>query len=38
VVKVAERVTFLIDEEGRILKVIDDPDCADHGEEVLAAL
>ena len=38
VVKVAERVTFLIDEEGRILKVIDDPDCADHGEEILAAL
>lgn len=38
VVKVAERVTFLIDEEGRILKVIDDPDCEDHGEEVLAAL
>ena len=38
VVKVAERVTFLIDEEGRILKIIDDPDCADHGEEVLAAL
>jgi peroxiredoxin Q/BCP len=38
VVKVAERVTFLIDEEGRILKIIDDPDCADHGEEILAAL
>lgn len=38
VVKVAERVTFLIDEEGRILKVIDDPDCPDHGEEVLALL
>ena len=38
VVKVAERVTFLIDEEGCILKVIDDPDCEDHGEEVLAAL
>ncbi|NJD24227.1 MAG: peroxiredoxin [Betaproteobacteria bacterium] len=38
VVKVAERVTFLIDEDGRILKVIDDPDCPDHGEEVLALL
>jgi peroxiredoxin Q/BCP len=38
VVKVAERVTFLIDEEGRVLKIIDDPDCADHGEEILAAL
>ena len=38
VVKVAERVTFLIDEEGCILRVIDDPDCPDHGEEVLAAL
>jgi peroxiredoxin Q/BCP len=38
VVKVAERVTFIIDEQGRIQTVIDDPDCPDHGEQVLAAL
>ncbi len=38
VVKVSERVTFIIDETGHIVRVIDDPDCADHGEEVLADL
>ena len=38
VIKVAERVTFIIDEKGRISHVLDDPDCADHGAEVLAAL
>ncbi|MBL8432341.1 MAG: peroxiredoxin [Dechloromonas sp.] len=38
VVKVSERVTFIIDEKGYISHVIDDPDCPDHGEEVLAVL
>lgn len=38
VVKVSERVTFIIDEQGRISHVIDDPTCPDHGVEVLAAL
>lgn len=38
VVKVAERVTFIIDEQARIQTVIDDPDCPDHGEQVLAEL
>lgn len=33
-----ERVTFVIDEDGRIAQVIDDPDCADHGAEVLERL
>lgn len=36
--KASERVTFLIDEAGIIQQIIDDPDCADHGEEVLARL
>lgn len=38
VVKVSQRVTFIIDEKGYISHVIDDPDCPDHGEEVLAVL
>ncbi|WP_153147253.1 peroxiredoxin [Dechloromonas sp. H13] len=38
VVKVSERVTFIIDENGRISHVIDEPDCPDHGEQVLAVL
>lgn len=38
VVGVSERVTFIIDETGHIVRVIDDPNCADHGEEVLARL
>ncbi len=37
-VKVSERVTFIIDGKGSISHVIDDPDCPDHGAEVLAAL
>ena len=38
VVGVSERVTFIIDETGHIVRVIDDPNCADHGEEVLTTL
>ena len=38
VVKFSERVTFIIDEKGRISHIIDDPDCSDHGEQVLALL
>ncbi|HYO26915.1 MAG TPA: peroxiredoxin [Azonexus sp.] len=38
VVGVSERVTFIIDEKGQISHVIDDPNCPDHGAEVLAAL
>lgn len=38
VVKLSERVTFVIDEQGRISHIIDDPDCPDHGDEVLALL
>lgn len=37
-VKVSERVTFIIDPDGKIAHVISDPDCPDHGEEVLALL
>ena len=33
-----ERVTFIIDEKGRIAHVLDDPNCPDHGEEVLKLL
>jgi peroxiredoxin len=33
-----ERVTFIIDEKGRIAHVLDDPDTQDHGEEVLGLL
>lgn len=33
-----ERVTFIIDEKGRIAHVLDDPDCPNHGEEVLKLL
>ena len=36
--KASERVTFIIDEGGRIQHIISDPDCPDHGEEVLALL
>jgi thioredoxin-dependent peroxiredoxin len=35
---VADRVTFIIDEKGRIAHVIDRPDAANHAEEVLALL
>jgi peroxiredoxin Q/BCP len=34
----ASRVTFIIDEQGRIAHVIDRPDVAHHAEEVLALL
>lgn len=34
----AERVTFVIDEEGRIAHVIDDVDTGHHAEQVLALL
>ena len=34
----ADRVTFIIDAEGRIAHVIDRPDVANHAEEVLALL
>ena len=34
----AERVTFIIDEKGRIAHVIARPDVARHAEEVLALL
>ena len=37
-VGMAERVTFIIDEQGRIAHVIDRPDVANHAEEVLAKL
>ena len=37
-VGVAQRVTFIIDEGGKIAAIIADPDCPDHGEEVLALL
>jgi len=34
----ADRVTFVIDEKGRIAHVIDRPDVANHAEEVIALL
>jgi peroxiredoxin Q/BCP len=34
----AERVTFIIDEKGRIARVIDDPDTAGHAAQVLRYL
>ena len=34
----AERVTFIIDGQGRIADVIDKPDCANHAAEVLSRL
>lgn len=34
----ADRITFVIDEKGRIAHVIDRPDVAHHAEEVLALL
>jgi peroxiredoxin Q/BCP len=37
-VGMADRVTFVIDESGRIAHVIDRPDVANHAEEVLALL
>lgn len=35
---VANRVTFIIDESGRIAHVIDHPDCPNHAREVLGLL
>jgi peroxiredoxin Q/BCP len=35
---IADRVTFVIDEKGRVAHVIDKPDTANHAEEVLALL
>jgi peroxiredoxin Q/BCP len=37
-VGMADRVTFIIDEKGRIAHVIDRPDVSNHAEEVLALL
>jgi peroxiredoxin Q/BCP len=37
-VGMAERITFVIDEKGRIAHVIDRPDVANHAGEVLAKL
>jgi len=37
-VGMADRVTFVIDEKGRIAHVIDKPDVANHAQEVLALL
>lgn len=37
-VGMSDRVTFIIDEKGRILHVIDSPDVANHAGEVLALL
>jgi peroxiredoxin Q/BCP len=34
----AERVTFIIDEQGRVVHVIDSPDTANHAEQVLKLL
>jgi len=34
----ARRITFVIDEEGRIAHIIDRPDTAHHGEEILKLL
>ncbi|HLB15765.1 MAG TPA: peroxiredoxin [Burkholderiales bacterium] len=34
----AERVTFIIDEKGRVVHVIDSPDTANHAEQVLKLL
>ena len=38
IVGMADRVTFVIDEKGKIAHVIDRPDAANHAEEVLALL
>jgi peroxiredoxin Q/BCP len=34
----ANRITFIIDESGHIAHILDDPDCANHAEEVLRLL
>ncbi len=38
VLGLAERVTFIIDEQGKVTAVIDDPDTANHAEQVLSYL
>ena len=38
VLGVANRMTFIIDEQGKIAHIIDSPDCANHAEEVLRLL
>lgn len=38
IVGMADRVTFIIDENGKITHVIDSPDTRNHAEEVLALL
>jgi thioredoxin-dependent peroxiredoxin len=38
IVGMADRVTFIIDEKGKIAHIIDSPDTANHAEEVLALL
>ena len=35
---ITDRITYVIDEKGRIAHVLDDPNCAEHGEEVLKLL
>jgi len=35
---VANRVTFVIDEQGKIMHIIDKPDCPNHSEEVLQVI
>jgi peroxiredoxin Q/BCP len=35
---VANRITFIIDEQGKIAHIIDSPDCANHAAEVLKLL
>ena len=35
---VANRITFIIDEQGKIAQIIDSPDYANHAEEVLRLL
>ena len=38
IVGMADRVTFIIDEKGKIAHIIDSPDTRNHAEEVLALL
>ena len=38
VLGVANRVTFIIDEQGKIAHIIDNPNCPNHAEEVLRLL
>lgn len=35
---ISDRITYVIDEKGRIAHVLDDPNCPHHGEEVLKLL